>query len=73
MSPTTQPATSTTSQPEPCARIREANLFDALCLTIKTLREAEARLSPTYCSCFRAGLESNLAAMRAGQNLEIVP
>jgi hypothetical protein len=55
----------------PDCRILEANLQDAITIAIIYQRAAEAKISPTYCSSFRAGLEANLSAMRAGQRLQI--
>jgi len=51
--------------------ILEANLYDALVLAVRTLKEREAKVSPTFCSTFRAGLEMNLANIRAGYPLRI--
>lgn len=56
----------------PCADILASNLASALYLAIESLRESELKQhGPTFRSTFRAGLESNLAAMREGQSLRI--
>lgn len=55
----------------PCDRILAGNLQSALYLAIQVCREQDWKISPTFCSAFRAGLESNLAAMRAGMDLTI--
>jgi hypothetical protein len=51
--------------------ILEANMQDALGIAIRSLKEVEAKISPTFRSGFRAGLEENLAGMRAGRELKI--
>lgn len=51
--------------------IHEANLENALCYAIRMLKEVDAKVSPTFKSTFRAGLEENLAEMKKGNPLVI--
>lgn len=57
---------------EPSSRILLTNLRAALAIAVEELRRKEARLSPHYCSAMRRGWEANLAAIRAGQSLQII-
>lgn len=51
--------------------ILESNLIEALRYAIDALKERESRLSPIFCSCFRAGLESNLIRLENGEGIEV--
>lgn len=51
--------------------ILESNLFDALVIAIRYCKEKDAKISPTFCSGFRGGLEHNLAEIRKGNELRI--
>ena len=64
-------STSTTAPSiEPHPRILRSK-ETALWIAIHTLKKQDAECGPEYRSALRAGLEMNLAALRAGQRLEI--
>lgn len=57
---------------EPCDYILADNLRGALIIARDALADNEREVyGPTFCSVFRARLESNIAALRAGRTLTI--
>jgi hypothetical protein len=51
--------------------ILESNLISALRYAIDALKQRESRISPTFCSTLRAGLEWNLYQLECGEGIEV--